>query len=220
MFWNPDTGDHGLPFNPLKSCVVPRPIGWITTLKPDGRVNLAPNSQFALLGFEPGYVGFSGSVHPSDLRRKDSIEHAERTGEFVYNMATLDNIGHVNVSSQIIDSESSELEVCGLTAAPSICVSTPRLLEAPVSFECRVHTVVMLPGNTRASAHWLVIGRVVGVHIDDAVIGADGKLDIARIKPVARLGYADYTWVDKVSELPLINPALAERRKFGFYGGR
>jgi len=87
MFWNPDKGDHGLPFNPLKSCVVPRPIGWITTLMPDGRVNLAPYSQFALLGFEPGYVGFSGSVQLPDLRRKDSIEHAERTGEFVYNMA-------------------------------------------------------------------------------------------------------------------------------------
>ena len=219
MFWNPDAGSHGLPFNPLKACVVPRPIGWITTLKADGRVNLAPFSQFALLGFEPGYVGFSGSVHPPDLRRKDSVELAERNGEFVYNMATLDNVTRVNASSQIIDSDTSELEACGLSPAPSMIVRTPRVAEAPVAFECRVHTVVMLPGNTRESAHWLVIGRVVGVHIDDAVIGADGKLDIARIKPMARLGYADYTWVDKVAELPLINPAVGERRKFGFYGG-
>jgi len=83
-----------------------------------------------------------------------------------------------------------------------------------------VHTVLMLPGNTRESAHWLVIGRVVGVHIDDDVLTPEGKIDIARIKPVARLGYADYTWIETVCELPLLNPALAERRKFGFFGGR
>lgn len=149
MFWDTEAGTHGLKFNPLKSCVVPRPIGWITTLRADGKVNLAPFSQFALFGFEPGYVGLSGSVHASDLRRKDSIELAERNGAFVYNMATLAHVQQMNASSQIIDSETSELEATGLTAAPSRKVATPRVAEAPVAFECKVHTVVMLPGNTR-----------------------------------------------------------------------
>lgn len=220
MFWNPDDGPHGLPFNPFKSCLVPRPIGWISTLKADGRVNLAPYSQFALLGFDPGYVGFSGSVHPPDFRRKDSVELAERNGEFVYNMATRAHVDAVNASSQITDADTSELEACGLSTAPSVCIQTPRVAQAPVALECRVQQVLKLPGLTPASDHWLVIGRVVGVHIDDAVIGPDGKLDIARIQPLARLGYADYTWVDQVHEFPLLNPQLAERRKYGFYGGR
>ena len=90
MFYEPDREPHGLAHNPFKSCIVPRPIGWITTLKGDGKVNLAPFSQFNLIGYEPGYVGFSASVHPPDWRGKDSVQHVERSGEFVYNMATYD----------------------------------------------------------------------------------------------------------------------------------
>jgi flavin reductase (DIM6/NTAB) family NADH-FMN oxidoreductase RutF len=226
MFYEPRKNDHGLPLNPFKSCVIPRPIGWITTLKDDGSVNLAPFSQSNIVGFDPGYVMFSANRHPPDWRRKDSSDLAERRGEFVFNMATWDLRHQVTKSSQIYDPNVSELVACGLTVAPSRIVKTPRVAESPVSLECLHYTTVALPGNSIGTAHYVVIGKVVGVHIADEVISKDGKLDVARIKPLARLGYADYTYVDKVFAIELIEDAdtagqdADQHNRYGLVGGR
>jgi flavin reductase (DIM6/NTAB) family NADH-FMN oxidoreductase RutF len=226
MFYEPHKNDHGLPYNPLKACVVPRPIGWITTLKDDGRVNLAPYSQFNLVGFDPGYVMFSANRHPPDWRRKDSLDNAERRGEFVFNMATWDLRQYVTKSSQIYDPDISELEAVGLTAAPSKIVKTPRLAESPVAFECVYHSSIGLPGDTIATTHYIVIGKVVGVHIADEVITPEGRVDIARIKPLARLGYSDYTYVDKVVPIDFEDDWIDGQHdavlhnRYGLFGGR
>jgi len=223
MFYDPTLKDHGLPFNPLKSCVVPRPIGWITTLADDGRINLAPYSQFNIVGFDPRYVMFSANRHPPDWRRKDSSDNAERRGEFVYNMATWDLRQQVTRSSQIYDPAVSELEAVGLTAAPSRFVKTPRVAESPIAFECVHHTTLALPGDTIGTAHYVVVGKVVGVHIDDDVIGSDGKIDVVKIKPLARLGYTDYTCVDRVFSIDLeddwADQAAAAHNRYGLVGG-
>jgi flavin reductase (DIM6/NTAB) family NADH-FMN oxidoreductase RutF len=224
MFYEPRLNDHGLPFNPIKSCVVPRPIGWITTLADDGRVNLAPFSQFNIVGFDPAYVMFSANRHPPDWRRKDSSDFAERRSEFVYNMATWDLRQAVTLSSQIYDPNVSELEAAGLTAAPCRLVKTPRVAESPVSFECVHHTTLCLPGDSIGSTHYVVVGKVVGVHIADGVIGADGKLDIRKIKPLARMGYADYAVVEDVFPIELIDEgagqeAPARHNRYGLFGG-
>jgi len=224
MFYEPSTNDHGLPMNPFKSCVVPRPIGWITTLADDGRVNLAPYSQFNIIGFDPGYVMFSANRHPPDWRRKDSSDNAERRGEFVYNMATWDLRQKVTLSSQIYDSKISELEACGLTAAPSRVIKTPRVAECPVAFECVHHTTLCLPGDSIGTTHYLVVGKVVGVYIADDAI-TDGKVDVARIKPLARLGYSDYTYVDKVVPIEFEDDwkgqeDAAGHNRYGLIGGR
>lgn len=195
MFYEPDSGKHGLPFNPLKACVVPRPIGWITTLKPNGLVNLAPFSQFNLVGFEPGYVMFSANTHPPQFDAKNSTTYAEATGEFVYNMATYELRHYVVQSSLLMDPLTDDLLSIGLTAAPSRVIKPPRIAESPIALECRHHATLLLPGNSPDTTHRLVIGRVVGVHIDDAAL-SQGKLDIARLQPLARLGYQDYTRVD------------------------
>lgn len=220
MFYEPDKEDHGLPRSPLKSCVVPRPIGWITTLTADGRVNLAPFSQFNLVGFDPAYVMFSASHHPDTPLRKDSVEHAERGGEFVYSMATYALRDKVTLTSRLTDSNVDEMAAAGLTPVPSRLVRPPRVGESPISFECRVHSILMLPGNTPRTTHSLVIGRVLGVHIDDAFILPDGKIDIERIRPLARMGYADYTVVDRV--FPIYDdegPGGTVRKHVGFDGG-
>ena len=223
MFYDPRLNDHGLPFNPLKSCVVPRPIGWITTLADDGHVNLAPYSQFNIVGFDPGYVMFSANRHPPDWRRKDTSDNAERRGEFVYNMATWDLRQQVTRSSQIYDPAISELSAVGLTTAPSRNIKTPRVAESPVSFECVYYTTVGLPGDSIGTAHYLVIGKVVGVHIADDVM-VDGKIDIGKIKPLARLGYTDYTYVDKVVPIELEDDwngqeDAAGHNRYGLVGG-
>ncbi|MDP3619764.1 MAG: flavin reductase family protein [Ramlibacter sp.] len=198
MFYRPDTEPHGLAFNPFKSCVVPRPIGWIVTLKPGGAANVAPFSQFNIVGFDPGYVMFSANAHPPDFKAKHSTEYAEMNGEFVYNMATADLRQSVVDSSYLMDRDSDDIATLGLTAAAGVAVKTPRIAQSPVAFECRYHTTLVLPGNSPDTTHRMVIGRVVGIYIDDKALAEDGRLDVLRVKPLARLGYTDYSSIDSL----------------------
>jgi len=200
MYYDPDKNDHGLLHNPFKSCVVPRPIGWISTVSRDGVHNLAPYSQFQNLGFDPPYVMFSANQNTQG-RRKDTVVNTEQTGEFVYNMATYDLREAVNRSAAEVPPEVDEFELAGVTKVPSIRVKPCRVGESPVQFECLYHQTLRLPGNGPIGTVDVVIGRVVLIHIKDEVIGPDGRLDIGRIRPLARLGYYDYTWVETVFEM-------------------
>ena len=131
MFYETATNDHGLPYNPRKACVVPRPIGWITTVNADGLVNLAPFSFFNLLSYDPPFVMFSAGVHEVDGGKKDSVANAEATGEFVYNMATWDLREVMNASSATFASGESEPEKLGLEMIPSRHVKPPRVKRSP-----------------------------------------------------------------------------------------
>ena len=219
MFYEPQKNNHGLPYNPYKACVVPRPIGWISTLDQKGQVNLAPFSQFNNLGYDPPYVMFSAGGHEFDNRRKDSVENAEATGEFVYNMATYALREAVNLSGQTTDSGVDEMALAELTPAPSRLVAPPRIAESPVQFECRLHDLLVLPGRTRATTNHVVIGQVLGVHIDDAVITADGKVDLKAVRPIARLGYMEYTSVESIFEMGPIDEADAATFAEAMAGG-
>jgi flavin reductase (DIM6/NTAB) family NADH-FMN oxidoreductase RutF len=194
MFYEPDKDDHGLPFNPYKSIVVPRPIGWISTLSHDGILNLAPYSQFNNLAYDPPYVMFSASSFPESGRRKDSAKNAADAGEFVVNMATYDLREAVNITSRFVPPEVDEAALAGLEMIPSRLVKPPRVAASPVHLECKFHGSLALPARVLDQVHHLVIG----VHIRDDALTAEGKLDVARIKPLARLGYFDYTYVDHV----------------------
>ncbi len=216
MFYEPDKNDHGLPFAPFKSCVVPRPIGWISTVSRAGVVNLAPFSQSNILGWDPPYVMFSANTH-FDGRRKDSVVNAEETGEFVYNMATYDLRNAVVETSMIMEAGVDEMAAAGLSPAPCRLVKAPRVKELPISFECKHFQTVMVPCDTAGSMNNLVIGRVVGVHIADDVISPSGKLDILKIRPLARMGYLDYTSVTDVFELR--HATTDERTVRGMSGG-
>jgi flavin reductase (DIM6/NTAB) family NADH-FMN oxidoreductase RutF len=200
MFYDPDKNDHGLSHNPFKSCVVPRPIGWISTISLDGVHNLAPYSQFQNLTFDPPYVMFAANQN-STGKRKDTATNTEQTGEFVYNMATYDLREAVNRSAAPVAADVDEFELAGLTKAASILVKPCRVAESPVQFECRYHQTLRLPGNGLMGTTDVIIGRVVLIHIKDDVIGPDGRLDILRIRPLARLGYYDYTSVESVFEM-------------------
>lgn len=195
MFFEPDKNDHGLPFNPIKACVVPRPIGWITTLCEDGRVNVAPFSFFNVLCYNPPFCLFSAGGHAEDSEDKDSVVNARRTGEFVYNMATWDQREAMNETGLIIDRTTDELTATGLEGVPAKFVKPPRIKGSPVQFECKLHQIVVLPGHNKASIHHVVFGRVIGVHIADEAITEDGIFDVSRVRPIARLGYKDYSWV-------------------------
>ncbi len=200
MYYDPDKNDHGLAHAPFKSCVIPRPIGWISTISPDGVHNLAPYSQFQNLNFDPAYVMFSANQTSRGMR-KDTVVNIEATGEFVYNMATYDLREAVNRSAQQVPPEVDEFDLAGVTKAPSVRVKPCRVAESPVQFECRYHQTVRLPGNGPMGSVDIIIGRVVLVHIKDEVIGPDGRLDIPQDSSLARLGYYDYTSVESVFEM-------------------
>lgn len=201
MFYETAKNDHGLSRPPFKSCVVPRAIGWLSTISADGIPNLAPYSQFTNLTFDPPYVVVSIN---QDLQgcRKNTTNNIEETGEFVYNMVTYDLREAMNITACEFPPGVDEFEMAHLTKAPSKLVRPYRVAESPVQFECRLFQTVRLPGNGRCGTCDIIIGKVEGIHIKDEFILPDGKIDIARIRPLARLGYSDYTFVDHVFEMP------------------
>jgi flavin reductase (DIM6/NTAB) family NADH-FMN oxidoreductase RutF len=211
MFYETNGNDHGLRFNPLKACVVPRPIGWISTISAAGLANLAPFSFFNLLSYDPPFVLFSAGTHEADGGRKDTVVNVEATGEFVYNMATWAQRTQMNATASIVARGVDELTAVGLEPLPSRLVRPPRVKGSPVHFECRLHQVVVLPGRRPAAEHQLVIGRVVAVHVDDHVIAPDGRLDVLKMRPIARLGYKDYASVEATFEMPKSTPEDARR---------
>jgi flavin reductase (DIM6/NTAB) family NADH-FMN oxidoreductase RutF len=120
----------------------------------------------------------------------------------------------MNQTALIVDRTVDEMAATGLEALPSRLVRPPRVKGSPVHFECRLHQILTLPGHTPSSDHHVVIGRVVAVHIDDAVLTADGRVDILKIRPIARLGYKDYTSVESIFQMekPTHEDLLMPRR--------
>lgn len=204
MFYEPGLTPHGLPHDPFKSCVVPRPIGWISTRSRDGRDNLAPYSQFTNVSFDPATVMFSAN-QTTDGRRKDSVVNAEETGAFVWNMAVWDLRDAVNVSAEELPHGVDEFDRAGLRKIEANRVGVARVAQSPVSFECRYLQTVRLPGNGTMGTVDVVFGHVIGVHISDDAFTEDGRIDVVRLKPIARMGYFDYTCVDNRFEMVIPN---------------
>jgi flavin reductase (DIM6/NTAB) family NADH-FMN oxidoreductase RutF len=200
MYFEPGRTDHDLPFDPFKSCVVPRPIGWISTTSRVGVDNLAPFSQFQNITFDPPIVMFSANQR-AEGGSKDSALNVAETGEFVWNMATYDLREAVNITSEEFPRDVDEFARAGLTKAPSRLVRPPRVAESPIQFECVHLQTVRLPGAGPIGTVDVVFGRVVGIHIAEHAL-TDGRVDVAKLKPLARLGYYEYTYVDKVFSMP------------------
>lgn len=203
MFFEPGQHKaHGLPYNPFKALVVPRPIGWITTLDADGVVNLAPYSFFNGLSDAPPMVFFASNGRPrSDNGGKDSLRNAEETGEFVVNLATWELREQMNATSAPLPPGESELARTDLTLQPSEKVKPPRVAQSPAHLECRWLRTVDLPSSLPDSGNHLVIGEVVGIHIDESILTAEGLVDLGRARPIGRLGYMDYAVVDTIFSL-------------------
>ena len=201
-FYEPRHG-HGLPHDPFKAIVAPRPIGWISTVDAHGRPNLAPYSFFNAFCEAPPIVGFSSGG------KKDSQRNAEATGEFVVNLATRRHAQAMNVTSAPWPPGVSEFEAAGLAQAPSRLVRPPRVSDAPAALECKVVLVLPLKDlDGRPTPSTLVLGQVVGVHIAAAFL-REGLFDIAAAGTIARCGYrGDYTQVTSLFEM--LRPTAGE----------
>ncbi len=196
MFYEPDKNDHGLKFTPFKSICVPRPIAWVSSLSHDGVLNLAPFSQFQNVSYDPPYI----MVAPR--AKTDTARNIHETSEFVVNMATYALREAVNITSSVVAPGIDEAALAGLQMVPSRLVKPPRVAESPVQLECRLHSTLTLPARQQDNCHCIIIGRVVGVHIRDDVLTPDGKLDVVKIRPLARLGYLDYTSIESCFTMP------------------
>ena len=185
-FYEPKQG-HGLPHDPFNAIVGPRPIGWISSRSAQGALNLAPYSFFNAFNYTPPIVGFSS------IGYKDTVRNVEQTGEFVWNLTTRALADAMNRTCAPVPPEVSEFELAGLTPVASRLIGVPRVRESPVSFECRVTQILQLEGINREKVPtWLVLGEVVAVHIDRALL-KDGIYDTAAAGHILRGGGAgDY----------------------------
>ncbi len=185
-FYEPRDG-HRLPHDPFNAIIGPRPIGWISTRSESGALNLAPYSFFNAFNYIPPIIGFSSVGY------KDSVRNVEETGEFAWNLTTRALAEAMNQTCAAVPPEVSEFELAGLTPVESRIIKAPRVMESPVSFECRVSQIVQLQGADGAQVpSWLVLGEVVAVHIAQALL-KDGIYDTAAAGHVLRGGGpADY----------------------------
>lgn len=199
-YYEPARG-HGLPHDPLNAIVGPRPIGWIASLNADGQRNLAPYSFFNCFNYRPPIIGFASSGW------KDSVQNIVETKEFVWNLTTRALAVPMNETSATLPRGEDEFARAGLTAAPSRLVKAPRVAESPVNFECRLSQCIQL---TSASGEpidsWLVLGEVVAVHIDEALL-ENGIYQTAKAQPVLRAGGPSaYYAIDEAQRFDLVRP--------------
>jgi flavin reductase (DIM6/NTAB) family NADH-FMN oxidoreductase RutF len=195
MFYAAETRDHGLPHDPFKAIVAPRPIGWIGSKGRDGSFNLSPYSFFTVVSDRPKIIMFSSSG------RKDSLKNAEETGVFTASLVSAPLLEQMNASSVAVPYGTDEFAIAGLTPILGRMVDAPYVGEAFAALECRVTEIRQpLDVNGQPSGAWMVFGQVVGIHIDEQII-RDGRIDIAVAAPVTRLGYMDYATTTETYEL-------------------
>jgi flavin reductase (DIM6/NTAB) family NADH-FMN oxidoreductase RutF len=195
IFYEPQARDTALlPHDPFKALIAPRPIGWVSTLGEGDAVNLAPYSFFNAICDRPPMVMFSSSG------MKDSATFAHAAGEFVWNMPTYALREAMNLTSATLARGESEFAHAGLSLAPSRLVGAPRVAESPVALECRVtQTFELVDVDGAATDRHVIVGQVIGVHLDERFVDADGRVDTAALAPVARCGYTDeYAVVDNL----------------------
>lgn len=199
-FYEPRLG-HGLPHDPFNAIVGPRPIGWISSRGEGGAVNLAPYSFFNGFNYTPPIVGFAS------IGYKDTVRNVQQTREFVWNLATRPLAEQMNASCAAVPPDVNEFDLADLTQAPSRLVAPPRVAESPVAFECRLTQSFQLQDTGGAPIDtWMVLGEVVAVHIDRALL-KDGVYDTAAARPILRGGGpADYFEVLPESRFRMFRP--------------
>lgn len=192
---------HGLPHDPFNAIVGPRPIGWIASRSAAGALNLAPYSFFNAFNYTPPIVGFAS------IGAKDTLRNVQETGEFVWNLATRPLADAMNQTCAAVPPEVDEFQLAGLTPVPSRVVAVPRVAQSPVTFECRCTQIVQLQGADGATVPtWLVLGEVVAVHIDRALL-KDGVYDTAAGQPILRGGGpADYFEIGAAQRFQMYRP--------------
>jgi flavin reductase (DIM6/NTAB) family NADH-FMN oxidoreductase RutF len=202
MFYDAIENKHGLKHDPFKALMAPRPIGWIGTVSNDGIANLAPYSFFNAVGDRPHYVVFgSGGI-------KDSLRNIQENGEFTCSMSTWHLREHMNMSSAAVPPNVDEFPLAGLTGVRGRLVKAPYVKESPAIFECKHWQTIELPAIAPQKGGFImVIGYVVGIHIDDRYI-EDGIVKTSEMRPLGRMGYMEYAVVTPETTFSMNRPEV------------
>ncbi|WP_237955696.1 flavin reductase family protein [Acetobacter senegalensis] len=196
---------HGLKHDPFNAIVGPRPIGWISSIDAEGRVNLAPYSFFNAFNYTPPIIGFSS------IGWKDTVANIRATDEFVWNLTDHSLVEQMNVTSAAVPHDICEFDLAHLARLPSDLVRPPRVAASPVQFECRMTQMVQLQtaqGKTVES--WVTFGEVVRVHIRRNLV-AEGTYDTAAARPILRAGgLGDYAAIQPQDMFEILRPQGAQ----------
>ncbi len=193
----------------LIGSILPRPIGWISSLDDQGRRNLAPFSFFNAVCSNPPHLLFCPSIRGTDGGYKDTLHNVRATGEFVANIVTEALAEAMNLTSTELPPEVDEFELAGLTPVPAITVGAPRVAESPIHFECRVAQIIDLGRELGGGS--LVLGRVLHIHVADDVLYDSDKIDLEKLKPIGRLAGAGYCRVTDLFDMPRPPSQLTRR---------
>lgn len=193
---------HGLPHDPFKAIIAPRPIGWIASQNKQGDVNLAPYSFFNAFSNTPPLIGFSS------IGLKDSVNNIRETGEFCWSLATYELANEMNKTSASVDNTVDEFQLAGLEKRQSDLVSTPHVAASPASMECKLtQSIPLTDVNGKETDAWLVVGQVVAVHLNKAFITEDGVFDTVKANSIMRAGGpADYFRVIEAANFKMSRP--------------
>ncbi|MBN8827927.1 MAG: flavin reductase family protein [Sphingobacteriia bacterium] len=211
MFYELKENNHNLKYNPFKSCIIPRPIGWVSTLSPNKIVNIAPFSYFNAISDHPAMVMLSITSHPNNGGYKDTFRNIKALKEFVINVATYELKDYMNLTSLTLPYEQSEAEFANIELEPSNLIKPLRIKNSPIALECKLHEIINLPAENPVKSNSLILGQVIGIYIKDEFI-KDDKVDVEKIKPLARLGYHDYAVIDKIFEMKRPNSTLTLKK--------
>lgn len=193
----------------LIGSVQPRPIAWVSTVDAHGVPNLAPYSFFTAVCSDPPTIVFCPGVRRQTGLPKDSLLNVRETGEFVVNIVTESLAEKMNITSTELDHDVNEFEYAGVEAAQSVMVKVPRVAESPIAIECKLDQIVTI--SDQPGGGFIVVGRVVYMHINDDVYIPDFKIDTLKVQPVGRLAGSGYTKVNDIFEMPRPKPQLSER---------
>lgn len=195
MQFDPQELEQTAIYKLLTGAVIPRPIGWISTISEDGILNLAPFSYFNVVGDDPPHVMFS--TVRSNNSNKDTLNNVLATKQFVVNMVTEDLAEQMNMTSQPIPANESEFELAGLTPIASVKVKPPRVLECKITMECElVHHYTL--ENSKSGGATIIIGKIVMFHIDESVLLDNYKINLETYKPIARLAGSNYSKLGEI----------------------
>ncbi len=184
----------------LSGAIIPRPIGWISTLSPEGSRNLAPFSYFTVVCANPPHILYCPERRGPEATEKDSLRNVRANGEFVVNIVTEALAQAMNLTSSEVGPEVDEFMLAGLTAAPSVVVAPPRVAESPIHFECKVSQIVDVSDAPGGGS--IVVGRVVHIHVDDSMLLEGGRVNIPALHAIGRLVGAGYTRVTDLFDMP------------------
>lgn len=209
---DPDPQTHQENYKLMTGLVVPRPIAWVSTLSPNGKVNLAPFSAFTFCCHKPPMITITCGLHEHDRKgqMKDTVINILRNGEFVVNIANQSLLAALHASSAVYPPELSEVEALGLATAESATIKTPRLADAPAALECRLHSTVELG----EAGDRILIGQVKMFQVADHLL-RNGKVDTRELNPIARLGGPNYAVLGEILTMPaatVVNPTARASR--------